>query len=65
MKKDFQDLIPETGTMKIFGTDFAKSGVCNPDGMFESADRKIFIGTTEGLIIYDRLKDKKSDDCTF
>jgi serine phosphatase RsbU (regulator of sigma subunit) len=28
--------------------------------MFESADEKIFIGTTEGLIIYDLSKDKKS-----
>jgi serine phosphatase RsbU (regulator of sigma subunit) len=27
--------------------------------MYESADRKIFIGTTEGLIVYDRLKDRK------
>ena len=28
--------------------------------MFESADNKIFIGTTEGLIIYDRKKDKRN-----
>ena len=42
--------------MRIFGTEFAKIGVCNPDGMFESADKKIFIGTTEGLIIYDLIK---------
>ena len=45
--------------MSVFGSDYAKNGVCNPDGMFESADRKIFIGTTEGLIIYDSKKDKK------
>ena len=49
-----------TGMVRIFGTDFAKTGVCNADGMFESADEKIFIGTTEGLIIYDLSKDKKS-----
>lgn len=28
--------------------------------MFESADKKIFIGTTEGLIIYDSRKDRKN-----
>jgi ligand-binding sensor domain-containing protein len=51
----------EKGTMKIFGNDFAKSGVCNPGGMYESADHKIFIGTTNGLIIYDMLKERKSE----
>ena len=59
-EKGFSRFIPKAGIMRIFGTDFAKGGVCNPDGMFESADRKIFIGTSEGLIVYDRLKDKKS-----
>jgi ligand-binding sensor domain-containing protein/serine phosphatase RsbU (regulator of sigma subunit) len=47
------------GTMRVFGTDYTKGGLCNPDGMFESADRKIFIGTTEGLVVYDRKNDRK------
>jgi ligand-binding sensor domain-containing protein/serine phosphatase RsbU (regulator of sigma subunit) len=59
-EKGFSRFNPETGIMRVFGADFAKGGVCNPEGMFESADRKIFIGTTEGLIVYDRLIDKKS-----
>ena len=59
-EKGFSRFNPETGIMRVFGADFAKGGVCNPDGMFESADRKIFIGTTGGLIVYDRLKDRKS-----
>ncbi len=58
--KGFSRFSSKTGIVRIFGTDFAKNGVCNTNGMFESADEKIFIGTTEGLIIYDRLKDKKS-----
>jgi ligand-binding sensor domain-containing protein/serine phosphatase RsbU (regulator of sigma subunit) len=58
--KGFSRYNSNTGTVKIFGTDFAKAGVCNTNGLFESADQKIFIGTTEGLIIYDLLKDKKS-----
>ena len=60
-EKGFSRFNPETETMSVFGTDFAKGGICNTGGMFESADRKIFIGTTEGLIIYDRLKDNKKE----
>ncbi len=50
-----------TGTVKILGSDFAKIGICNAEGMFESADKKIFIGTTEGLIIYDKMKERKNE----
>jgi ligand-binding sensor domain-containing protein/serine phosphatase RsbU (regulator of sigma subunit) len=58
-EKGFSRFTPKTGTMSIYGTEFAKGGLCNADGMFESADKKVFIGTTEGLIVYDRLKDQK------
>jgi ligand-binding sensor domain-containing protein/serine phosphatase RsbU (regulator of sigma subunit) len=51
---------PVKGTMRIYGNDFIRSGVCNPGGMYESADSKIFIGTTDGLIIYDRARERKS-----
>jgi ligand-binding sensor domain-containing protein/serine phosphatase RsbU (regulator of sigma subunit) len=63
--KGFSRYNSSAGTIRVFGTDFAKAGVCNPDGMFESADEKVFIGTTEGLIIYDLLKDKKSTSGPF
>ena len=59
-EKGFSRYNALTGSVRTFGSDFAKSGVCNPGGMFESPDRKIFIGTTDGLIIYDRAKDNKS-----
>jgi serine phosphatase RsbU (regulator of sigma subunit)/ligand-binding sensor domain-containing protein len=58
--KGFSRFNPESGTVSVFGTDYIKKGVCNTDGMFESADKKIFIGTTEGLIVYDSQKDIKS-----
>jgi ligand-binding sensor domain-containing protein/serine phosphatase RsbU (regulator of sigma subunit) len=48
-----------TGIMRSFGTDFARGGRSNPAGMYESPDGKMFIGTTTGLIIYDRLKDTR------
>ena len=50
----------KTGIIKVIGTEFAGNGMCNQNGIYESPDGKIFIGTTEGLIIYDRLKDQKS-----
>jgi len=58
--KGFSRYDPEKGIMKVFGTNYAKDGICNPDGIYESIDGKIFIGTTDGLIIYDRSKDKKN-----
>jgi len=58
-EKGISRLDPETKNVKIFGADFVLGGVCNPDGMFESSDSKIFVGTTDGLIIYDRKKDIK------
>jgi ligand-binding sensor domain-containing protein/serine phosphatase RsbU (regulator of sigma subunit) len=59
--KGFSRFISNIGTMTTYGTDFAKGGQSNPNGMFESADRKIFVGTTEGLIIYDKNKDIKQN----
>ena len=49
----------KTGITKVYSTDFANGGTCNEGGIYESPDGKIFIGTTEGVIIYDRLKDHK------
>jgi ligand-binding sensor domain-containing protein/serine phosphatase RsbU (regulator of sigma subunit) len=51
---------PKTGITKGYSTDFANGGKCNEGGIYESPDGKIFIGTTEGVIIYDRLKDQKA-----
>ncbi len=48
-----------TNSMRTFSTDFAMGGDCNPNGMYESSDGKVLIGTTRGLIVYDRYKDKK------
>ncbi|MBA4322446.1 MAG: hypothetical protein C0408_06460, partial [Odoribacter sp.] len=49
-----------TGTIKVFNNDFARGGDCNAGAIFETSDGKVLIGTTEGLICYDRMKDKKS-----
>ncbi|MCU0473280.1 MAG: SpoIIE family protein phosphatase [Bacteroidales bacterium] len=48
-----------SGTMRTYGTDFARGGICNPDAIFESAEGIVFIGTNQGLIVYDISKDRK------
>jgi ligand-binding sensor domain-containing protein/serine phosphatase RsbU (regulator of sigma subunit) len=63
--KGFSRINTHTGVIKVFGTDFAKNGLCNTNGIFESDDQKIFIGTTEGLVIYDLSKDRKSSTSPF
>jgi ligand-binding sensor domain-containing protein/serine phosphatase RsbU (regulator of sigma subunit) len=57
--KAFSRLNSHTGTVRVYGTEYAKFGMCNSDAMFESSDKKIFIGTTEGLIIFDRNTENK------
>jgi serine phosphatase RsbU (regulator of sigma subunit) len=39
--------------------------MCTPDGMFESNDEKIFIGTTEGFLIYDKSNERKGVTAPF
>jgi serine phosphatase RsbU (regulator of sigma subunit) len=48
---------PITGAIKTYANDFANAAMCNMSAIFETADNKILIGTTEGLIIFDRKKD--------
>lgn len=64
-EKGFSRFNPGTGIVKIYGTEFARIGVCNPGGMFESADNKIFIGTTDGLVVFDKSKEKKIEVAPF
>jgi ligand-binding sensor domain-containing protein/serine phosphatase RsbU (regulator of sigma subunit) len=59
-EKGFSRINTTTGSISTFGTEYTKGGLCNPSGMFETGDNKILIGTTEGLVIYDRKKDNMS-----
>ena len=48
-----------TGVTKKFENDFAKFGNCNPHAIFETKEGMLLIGTTEGLISFDRKKEIK------
>jgi ligand-binding sensor domain-containing protein/serine phosphatase RsbU (regulator of sigma subunit) len=58
--KGFSRFNTISGTVKVYGTDFTNVGICNTGGVFESPDKEIFIGTTGGLLIYNRSGEKKS-----
>lgn len=55
----------ESGTTRVFGREFQNMGMCNPLGMYESPDNKIFIGTTEGLLVYDKSLEDKNETAPF
>jgi ligand-binding sensor domain-containing protein/serine phosphatase RsbU (regulator of sigma subunit) len=59
--KGFSKVEPATGIVKTFDSEYVKGGICNPSGMYQSDDGKIFIGTTEGLIVYDSAKDSSGN----
>lgn len=50
----------KSGVIKTYSTDFAQWGSCNADCIYEDSDKRIMIGTTKGLIVYDRSRDRKS-----
>jgi serine phosphatase RsbU (regulator of sigma subunit)/streptogramin lyase len=60
-QKGFSRYNKETEVMRTFGADYAKGGTCNVNGMYESEEGKVFIGTTEGLIMYDPGMDSKRE----
>jgi ligand-binding sensor domain-containing protein/serine phosphatase RsbU (regulator of sigma subunit) len=59
-ERGFSRLDINTGLIKDFANDFAKGGSCNPHAIFETKDGKLLIGTTEGLICYDRKKENRN-----
>lgn len=59
-ERGFSKYDSNSGTVKIYGTEFAKGGACNSGAIYESVDGNIFIGTTEGLIVYDKTRERKT-----
>jgi serine phosphatase RsbU (regulator of sigma subunit)/ligand-binding sensor domain-containing protein len=53
------------GLIKTYNTDFSGGGICNPNAIMETPAGNIMIGTTEGLIFYDRSQDKSTQHAPF
>lgn len=60
-EKGISILDSKTGILKSFRADYAGAGTSNPGAAFESAEGKVFIGTTSGVIIYNRQEDVTND----
>ncbi|HEX2968392.1 MAG TPA: two-component regulator propeller domain-containing protein [Bacteroidales bacterium] len=56
-EKGFSVVDSKTGVIRSYGSDYTQQGVCRPGGMFESADGKIFLGTSSGLVLYNKKAD--------
>ncbi|MBM3419753.1 MAG: hypothetical protein FJY11_01320 [Bacteroidetes bacterium] len=56
-EKGFSRFDPNTGNVTVFSTSFAGGGDCNPNAIASSDEGMVFIGTTNGLVVYDRRKD--------
>lgn len=56
---------PGSGLVRVFDTGFARGGDCNADCFYESSDGRVFIGTTRGLIVYDRARENRSKTAPF
>lgn len=52
----------ESGIVKSYGAEYVQGGKCNPGGIFESSDGKIFIGTTSGVLIYNSIEDNRQNN---
>ncbi|MCU0409617.1 MAG: hypothetical protein MUD02_11775 [Bacteroidales bacterium] len=50
-----------SGAARSLGTGFAGDGQCNPDAIMETPDGKILIGTSSGLIVYDKQADRSKN----
>jgi serine phosphatase RsbU (regulator of sigma subunit) len=59
-ERGFSKYNPATKFVKVYSNDFARGGACNRGAISESADGKILIGTTEGVIIYDGTKERNN-----
>lgn len=58
-ERGFSKFEPKTGTVKVYTADFIRSANCNPSSITEDDSGRILIGTTEGLIVFDKAKEKK------
>ncbi|MGQ9619533.1 MAG: two-component regulator propeller domain-containing protein [Bacteroidales bacterium] len=55
----FSRFEPSTGIVKKYTPDFIKGANCNPSAIAEDSDKRIIIGTTAGLVIYEKTKERQ------
>lgn len=58
-ERGFSIVNTEAGVIRTFTRDFGVTGDCLPNAITETSDRKIFIGTTDGIVAYDPEMEQK------
>lgn len=48
------------GAIRTFSKDFGVTGDCLPNALFEASDGRIYVGTTEGVVVYDPRLERKN-----
>ncbi len=59
-EKGFSIWDPDEGMIRTYDREFGVTGDCLPNALFESKDGTIFIGTTDGVIVFDPKLEKRS-----
>lgn len=59
-EKGFSVINPESGSVRIFSTEFGVVGDCLSNAMTEMPDGTVYVGTTEGIVAYRPSLDEKS-----
>ncbi len=57
-ERGFSRFNKQTGTVRIYSSEILKNAICNPNVISKDSKGRIAIGTTEGLIIFDKAKEK-------
>jgi serine phosphatase RsbU (regulator of sigma subunit)/ligand-binding sensor domain-containing protein len=55
--KGFSRLDDGSASMKVFGPEYTKGGICNPGAFYEAPDGRILMGTTEGVVVFNSMDD--------
>jgi len=58
-EKGFSIINPAAGAVRAFGRDFGVTGDCLPAALAETSDGNIYVGTTEGAVVFNPVMERK------
>lgn len=58
-EKGFSIINPAAGAIRAFGRDFGVTGDCLPAALTETSDGNIYVGTTDGAVVFNPLMEQK------
>jgi serine phosphatase RsbU (regulator of sigma subunit) len=59
-EKGFSIWDPVMGTIRNYKKEFGVNGDCMPNSIYEAGDGRIYVGTTDGLIVYNPQQEKQN-----